>query len=71
MKENMSVLVSDLHRHTSSCLLRFVTNYPSVITWEVFQAMQSLYDNLLTQIDNQRLALTPLDFYFESSGIFP
>ena len=66
----MSALVSDLHRHTSSCLLRFVTNYPSVITWEVFQAMQSLYDNLLTMIDNQRYVrptilfrVTHLKFY--------
>ena len=68
--EHMSALVSDLHRHTSSCLLRFVTNYPSVITWEVFQAMQSLYDNLLTMIDNQRYVrpttlfrVTHLKFY--------
>ena len=50
----MSALVSDLHRHTSSCLLKFVTNYPAAITWEVFQEMQALYTTLLASIDNQR-----------------
>ena len=53
-ENKMSAMVSDLHRHTSSCLLRFVTNYPTAITWEVFQEMQSLYNTLLNTIDNRR-----------------